>query len=100
MGKHIFDTRTIEADTRILAGNYLNHKGYDLFIELWSWDGIIGKSLIFVSDQIRDLGDVEVSRLAEEVISTFAQLPEDHSSNLSRDGEFVFYNFDFSTGDD
>lgn len=100
MGKEIFDNRKIDSDTRILSCAYMNHYGYDLLAELWSWDGLIGKSLIFVSDQIRNLNDDEVNTLAKQVVSTLAELPENHSTTLSRKEDFTFYNFGFATDDD
>ena len=100
MGKEIFENRKIDSDTRILSCAYMNHNGYDLLAEFWSWDGILGKSLIFVSDQILDLNDDEVNTMAKQVVSTLMDLPESNSSTLSRKEDFTFYNFGFSTDDD
>jgi hypothetical protein len=91
MGKELFEKRVIEEDTRILSTTYLNQDGYDLLVEQWFWDGIKAKSLIFISDKIKDQSDLEVENLARKIL----QLPDDKSATLKRKADFTFFNFDF-----
>ena len=37
-----------EVDTKIISIDYINLNGTDSRLEVWSWDGIMGESLIFL----------------------------------------------------
>ncbi len=93
MSEQLFADRNVDSDTNILGSQYLQVGEYDLLIEVWSWEGITAKSLIFLSPQIQDLPDAEVEQLAGEILS----LPEEEKSTLSRKADFTYFNFGFVT---
>lgn len=91
MGREIFNTRSIDEDTRILSTEYLNQDGYDLLIEIWLFDGIKGQSLIFVSPQIATLSEDDI----REYSFKFLDLPEQSKWTLKRKQDFTYFNFGF-----
>lgn len=91
MGKELFASRKIDEDTKILGAEYLKYDKYDLLLERWSFDGIRARSLVFLSEQIHDLSDAEVSALAR----TTLKLPEDAQTTFKRKDDFTYFNFDF-----
>lgn len=91
MGKEIFATREMDVDTRILSTKYMNQDGYDLLVEHWFFDGIRGKSLIFVSPQIASMSDEQIRELAFQTLA----LDEKEQWTLKRKDDFTFFNFGF-----
>lgn len=91
MGKELFAARNIDEDTRILATEYRHEEGYDLLVEEWFFDGIRGRSLIFLAVQVKGLRDAEIEMLAKKIL----HLSEDVQSTYKREKDFVYFNFDF-----
>ncbi len=92
MSKELFKSRSIDEDTKILSATYISHDGLDVLWEKWFWDGIKGNSLIFLSEQVKEISDTAL----EETVKGIA---EDISGDttLSRKGEFTYFNFNFKT---
>jgi hypothetical protein len=91
MNEKLFATRKIDPGTHILETQYLQHGEYDLLIEKWRWDGITAKSLIFLSQQIKNLSNTEVEQISKNILS----LPEAEKTTLSRNADFTYLNFGF-----
>jgi|GEM_PF-5224210 len=91
MGKEIFETRKIDEDTRILSTDYMNRDEHDLLVEIWAFDGIKGKSLIFVSPQISSMTDEAIREYAFHLLG----LPENEKWTLKRNDDFTFFNYGF-----
>lgn len=86
-----FSGRRIESDTKILSTKFLQVDGRDILVESWRWEAIKGKSMIFLSEQVAGLTDVEVQSLAREI----AGLTEDEKTTFKRGPEFTFFNYAF-----
>lgn len=93
MGKHVFAARTIDEGIRIISEKYLCYEDYHLLIEVWNWDGLIGKSLIFLTSQVVELSDSDIIQLATRILS----LPAGEKTTLSRQEDFTYFNFGFVT---
>ena len=83
---------TVDRDTRILYRNPIKVGNYDALYEIWSWDGIHGTSVIFVSEEVEDLSEEEIFKLV------CSALNKDKLSEYTiSDGksEYRFGNFSF-----
>ena len=81
-----------EPDTRVLSRKPYNVGGYEALHERWSWDGIKGETLIFVSSEVSSLGDANLRKLLSE-----SELFEaDSQVTIKRsDSGYTFVNFNF-----
>ena len=87
-----FTNIPVEKDTRILYQKQGKLGGFDVCQELWSWDGIEAKSIIFSNEDISDLSDEEL----EQVVRTSPMVKEGSSMTLnSSDSGYTFCNFNF-----
>ena len=64
--------------------------------EVWSWDGIWGRSIIFRTSDVADLTDAELTAKVRRNVT----IPVDDEITLSRGDEFTFCNYGFETGAD
>ncbi len=87
---------TVDRDTRILYRNPIKVGNYDALYEIWSWDGIHGTSVIFVSEEVEDLSEEEIIRLVCSALNK-----DDLSKYTISDGEskYRFVNFGFEVWD-
>jgi hypothetical protein len=93
MGKERFASRAIDEDTKILSTEYLCQEGFEMLLEKWFWDGIKGKSLIFVNEQVEKLSDGEVEALSRKIL----HLDPEAQVTFKRAEGFSYLNFDFRT---
>lgn len=91
MGKEKFAARDVDEDTKILSAKYLQYDKYDLLIEEWFWDGIYGKSLIFLSDQVSSFKDLQLKRLAKSIV----KIADDQATTLTRNKDYSYFNYGF-----
>lgn len=91
MGKELFVHRRIHEDIRILEEEYRRHDGCDLLMEQWVWNGIRGKSIIFLTRQVGGLSDFTVEDLAREIagLAPFAPI------TLKREESFTYVTYRF-----
>lgn len=85
-----FDGVPDDEYTMVLYRKEYKFDKYDVLYEVWSFDGIIGKSIIFLSEDVVDLSDNEIEK---NVIDRLA-LSQDYSFTVSRSKSgFTFVNF-------
>lgn len=88
-----FSGRKIDPDTKILATEYRQICGLDILIESWKWEGIRGKSIIFLSEQVINVIDSEFENLGRKI----AELGMEEQVTIKRGPDFSFFNFSFRT---
>ncbi len=91
-----FKNVPVEEDTNIIAESTMKFGEQDILYQKWSWDGIVGESIIFVADDVKHLSDAELkSYVAESDIVT-----QKDKVTLSRGKtEYAFINFNFVASD-
>ena len=90
--KKKFKNVPIDEDTKILFQKEAKLDNYDVLYQKWLWDGMTGESIIFSSDDAKDLNDDEIKALVK--LSPIVK--EDSKITLKRsDSGFVFANFNF-----
>lgn len=86
-----FDQLNTDADTRILKQQFIRIGEFDARQECWFWDGIMGKSIIFVSAEVAHLSDDDIwQRVADQL-----SLDSASSYTLIRQADYCFINYDF-----
>lgn len=93
--KEKFADVPIEPDTRILSRSLGAIDDLDALHQRWNWEGVVGESLIFVSEEVEGLGDEELRQLARG--SSLAEDGTDFTIKRSQAG-FTFVNFNFHSG--
>jgi len=86
-----FKNLTTEADTEILFRKSMNFGDKNVVYEKWIWDGITAESIIFLSEDVKTLDDVEF----EQEVRTSSIVTVSSSVTISRQDEFTFVNFNF-----
>ena len=87
-----FTALPIENDTNILFQLNATLDDYDVFYQMWSWDGVTAESFIFLSSEIADLTDEEVKTLAKS--SPMVKADSELTMVRHEDG-YTFVNFNF-----
>ena len=78
-----------DEDTRIFSRKLQKYENLEFCIEHWSWDGIHGRSVIFLTAQVKDKTDQELETLARKLSAA----TEKHKATITRDDEgYVFCN--------
>ncbi|MFW6357316.1 MAG: hypothetical protein ACOC0K_01145 [bacterium] len=89
-----FDGLTTDPDTKILFRKEVKLGKFDVLHEKWNWEGITAESLIFVSEDVKDMDDGEI----EELVADFESFDSGSSITLKRsESGFTFVNFNFET---
>jgi hypothetical protein len=83
--------RPVESDTRILFKEMVKVGEWDALYERWSWEGITASSVVFLYEDVHNLGK---EKIIEIVRSTF-QLSNDEKMTYSVNVDHVFVNFAF-----
>lgn len=84
--------RPIESDTLVLNSSLVMFKEFMGLMELWSWDGITGQSIVLLTE---DYQRYEPGTLLTDLFHQM-KLPVDPSATVKMLGDYVFINFDFS----
>ena len=53
----------VEEDTKILRREVMTVEGHEVLHEKWSWDGVRGETMIFVSRDVAELGNESLERM-------------------------------------
>jgi len=87
-----FDTVPVEEDTHILFSLEAHLGETEVLYQKWVWDGITAESIIFVTEDIKQMSDKEL----EKEVRTSPLLKSDTKITISRsDSGFTFVNFNF-----
>jgi hypothetical protein len=81
-----------DPDTRILSQALGTLGGIDALHQRWNWEGVLGESLIFVSEDVKGLGEEGLKQLARE--SSLVQDGSDFTIKRHPLG-YTFVNFNF-----
>lgn len=88
-----FQNVPIEPDTRVLSRKPYTIGGYETLHERWSWDGVKGETLVFVSSEVSGLGDGEL----RELVTKSELFNADSQVTIKRsDSGYTFVNFNFA----
>ena len=88
-----FDDVPVEDDTKIIFSTPSKFGKYDVLYQKWYWDGITAESLIFVTDDIKN---ITVDELENEIRNS--PMVADSSKEIttsSGKSEYTFFNFNF-----
>jgi hypothetical protein len=88
--KDKFKEVPVDADTRILSSEERKIGDYDVLVQLWSWDGVMGGSLIFANEDVDGLDEDEIMELV--TASGFVRKDASISTDKS-DSRYTFFNF-------
>jgi len=82
-----------DPDTLIKYQSEVILDGLDALHQKWSWDSIIGESLIFINE---DIAEISVSELERKIMVDYPQA-NNSSITTKASGNFFFINFNFQT---
>lgn len=89
-----FEQVPVEEGTKILYQHEALLGDVDVLHQMWSWDGVVAESIIFVSDDVSELSDSEL----EHLVRLSPIVKSDSAITLTRTtSEFTFVNFNFET---
>ena len=88
-----FTNIPVEPDTNIEFSSPMKWDGLDIVYQKWSWDGISAESIIFFSEDVKEMDD----RALEEEIREGPLVRKDSQMTIKRDEEFTFVNFNFTS---
>ena len=86
-----FKNLKTDADTQILFHQEMQFDDKDVVYEKWIWDGISAESIIFLSEDVKELDDAEL----EKEIRTSSIVKVNSSVTIARQDAFTFVNFNF-----
>lgn len=89
-GKPFYKLSTDE-DTRIISRTIENIEGYDVLLEKWSWEGVLGYSAIIPENQIASLSDEQIQDILLKNLDITGK------TTFSRKSDYVFLNYGFET---
>ena len=82
----------VEEDTRILTSAVSQIGKFEVLMQTWYWDGILGSSYIFSDADVSRLSDKEL----EEAARSTPDVKPDSAITLKRgESGFTFVNFNF-----
>lgn len=85
-----------DPDTNVILQKVANIDEYEVLYQAWVWEGIKAESVIFVSDDIKQLSDAQL----EEMMRELPLLEEQTKITIKRsDSGYTFVNFNFKTLD-
>lgn len=84
-----------EYDHAASSKNLYDLDGHPARLEVWSWDGIYGMSLLFETEDVAALSDEQLFALALD-----AGVASEGSYTVKRKPDTTFLNFSFSYDDD
>ncbi|MDP3211942.1 hypothetical protein [Methylotenera sp.] len=81
-----------DPDTKILVRKVINVENLQVAYEKWRWDGVVGESLIFESNDVSGLSEEELIELLRknELMEEITQ----YTTKFTEDG-LLFVNFNF-----
>lgn len=90
-----FDDLIVDEDITVLFHLEDRWEGYDVVWQKWHLDGIDAESLIFLSDDVKDVPDAEL----EEKLRKSALFKSDFGVTINRHKQHTFLNFNFEAPD-
>jgi hypothetical protein len=87
-----FSAVPVEEDTKVLRRAIVSIGGWEALHERWSWEGVKGETMVFVSEEVERLSDKQLEALVRQ-----SELVEPNSQITMKRGEsgYTFINFNF-----
>jgi hypothetical protein len=82
----------VEEDTRVLRREVVTVGGREVLHEIWTWDGVRGETIVFVSKEVGGLRDTELEAIVRQ--SNMVELGSQITIKRSDSG-FTFASFNF-----
>jgi len=86
-----FNNIPVEEDTKILMSSHMKWGDLDIVYQKWSWERITAESIIFFSDDVKDLNDEALKANVRD--GQIAR--KDSQMTIKRGEKFTFVNFNF-----
>jgi hypothetical protein len=86
-----FKNIPVEEGTKILFSSPMKWGELDIVYQKWSWEGIRAESIIFLSEDVKDMDDetLDADLRSSPIVN------EDSQMTIKRGDEFTFVNFNF-----
>ena len=88
-----FENIPLEADTKILMNSAMKWGELDIVYQKWHWEGITAESIIFLSDDVKEMDDEAL----EADVRDGPLVNGDSQITIKRTDKFTFVNFNFSS---
>ena len=88
-----FNNIPVEEGTRILMSSPMKWGELDIVYQKWNWEGITAESIIFLSDDVKEMDDEAL----EADVRSSALINVDSQVTIERVEKFTFVNFNFET---
>lgn len=87
-----FEQVSLEEGTKVIHQQEAALGDYEVLYQIWCWDGITAESIVFASDDVSELSDIDLEKLVRQ-----SPIVKSNSSvTLTRTApEFTFVNFNF-----
>jgi len=85
----------LEEDTRLTGQKIITIGDLEALRQRWTWEGIRAQSLIFYTDEVRQLSDDDLKALTREV--PWFGTGHEGAVTIVRQEKYTFVNFDFET---
>jgi len=86
-----FENIPVDEGTKILMSSPMKWGGLDIVYQKWNWEGITAESIIFLSDDVKEMDD---EALEADVREGPLVRKESHVT-IKRGEKFTFVNFNF-----
>ncbi len=86
-----FNNIPVEADTKILFSSPMRWGDLDIVYQKWHWEGINAESIIFLTEDVKELSDEEL----EADVRDDPLVRGDSQITIKRLEEYTFVNFNF-----
>ncbi len=88
-----FENIPVEEDTKILMSSPMRWGDLDIVYQKWNWEGITAESIIFLSDDVKDMDDeaLEADVRDGPLVKNTSQV------TIKRLDKYTFVNFNFTT---
>ncbi len=86
-----FNNIPVEADTKILFSSPMKWGDLDIVYQRWYWEGINAESIIFLTEDVKELSDEEL----EADVRDGPLVRGDSQITIKRLEEYTFVNFNF-----
>ncbi len=86
-----FENIPVEEDTKILMSSPMRWGELDIVYQKWNWEGITAESIIFLTEDVKDMDDVAL----EDDARDGPLVQKDSQITIKRGEAFTFVNFNF-----
>ncbi len=88
-----FKNLPVEEGTKILFSSPMKWGELDIVYQKWNWDGITAESIIFLSEDVKEMDD----KALEADVRDGPLVKKDSKMTISRTDKYTFVNFNFVT---